>query len=124
METGILGKEYHAGDVIIRHGDIGDCMFVIQQGRVEAIQEKEGKEIQLAILETGDVFGEMALFNKAPRSATIRAIDEVRVLTIDKKTFLQRMHEDPSLVFRILQKMSNRIREMDDELVRMKAQQD
>ena len=123
MEAGVLGKVYHAGDVIIRHGDIGDCMYVIQQGRVEALQEKEGKEIQLATLETGDVFGEMALFNKAPRSATIRAIDEVRVLTIDKKTFLQRIHEDPSLVFRILQKMSNRIREMDDELVRIKTNQ-
>jgi CRP-like cAMP-binding protein len=51
----------------------------------------------------------------------VRALGDVRVLTIDKKTFLRRVHEDPSLAFRILQKMSYRIRELDTELVRLKS---
>jgi CRP-like cAMP-binding protein len=61
----------------------------------------------------------MALFERMPRSATVRALGEVRVLTIDKKTFLRQVHEDPSLAFRILQKMSYRIRELDTELFRL-----
>jgi CRP-like cAMP-binding protein len=120
METGALGKTYKAGEMIVRQGDMGDCMYVIQSGEAEVVFENSGQEIKLAVLKETDVFGEMAIFERAPRSATVRALSEVRVLTVDKKTFLQRIHEDPSLAFRILQKMSNRIRTMDAELARVK----
>jgi CRP-like cAMP-binding protein len=119
MVTGSLGKVYVDGEEIVRQGETGDCMYVIQTGQVEAIQGREGKEVRLAVLGVGDVFGEMALFERMPRSATVRALGEVRVLTIDKKTFLRQVHEDPSLAFRILQKMSYRIRELDTELFRL-----
>ena len=121
MVTGGLGKVYRDGEEIVRQGETGDCMYVIQTGQAEAIQEREGKEVRLAVLDVGDVFGEMALFERMPRSATVRALGAVRVLTIDKKTFLRQVHEDPSLAFRILQKMSYRIRELDTELVRIKT---
>ncbi len=119
MVTGGLGKVYRDGEEIVRQGETGDCMYVIQTGQAEAIQGKEGKEVRLAVLGEGDVFGEMALFERMPRSATVRALGAVRVLTIDKKTFLRQVHEDPSLAFRILQKMSYRIRELDTELFRL-----
>ena len=119
MVTGGLGKVYGDGEEIVRQGETGDCMYVIQTGQAEAIQGKEGKEVRLAVLGVGDVFGEMALFERMPRSATVRALGDVRVLTIDKKTFLRQVHEDPSLAFRILQKMSYRIRELDTELFRL-----
>ena len=119
MVTGGLGKVYGDGEEIVRQGETGDCMYVIQTGQAEAIQGKEGKEVRLAVLGEGDVFGEMALFERMPRSATVRALGEVRVLTIDKKTFLRQVHEDPSLAFRILQKMSYRIRELNAELFRL-----
>jgi CRP-like cAMP-binding protein len=122
MVTGGLGKVYGDGEEIVRQGETGDCMYVIQKGQAEAIQGKEGKAVRLAVLGEGDVFGEMALFERKPRSATVRALGEVRVLTIDKKTFLRRVHEDPSLAFRILQKMSWRIRQLDNELVRIKTE--
>jgi CRP-like cAMP-binding protein len=122
MVTGGLGKVYGDGEEIVRQGEIGDCMYVIQTGQAEAVQGKDGKEVRLAVLGEGDVFGEMALFERMPRSATVRALGDVRVLTIDKKTFLRRVHEDPSLAFRILQKMSFRIRELDTELVRLKTE--
>ena len=121
MVTGGLGKVYGDGEEIVRQGEVGDCMYVIQTGQAEAIQGKEGNEVRLAVLGEGDVFGEMALFERMPRSATVRALGDVRVLTIDKKTFLRRVHEGPSLAFRILQKMSYRIRELDTELVRLKT---
>ena len=119
MVTGSLGKVYVDGEEIVRQEETGDCMYVIQTGQVEAIQGKEGKEVRMAVLGVGDVFGEMALFERMPRSATVRALGEVRVLTIDKKTFLRQVHEDHSLAFRILQKMSYRIRELDTELFRL-----
>lgn len=121
MSTGELGRVYSDGEVIIRQGEAGDCMYEIQSGEVEVIQEKSGKEICLAVLGKGDFFGEMAIFEHDVRSATVRALGEVRALTIDKRTFLRRITEDPSLAFRIVEKMSHRIREMNNKLVRLKT---
>jgi hypothetical protein len=117
-----LGKVYGDGEIIVRQGEGGDCMYVIQSGRVEVIDEKGGREVHLAFLEEGDFFGEMSLFESEVRSATVRACGEVRVLTVDKKAFLSRISEDPSLALRIVQRMSRRIREMNTELSRVKAE--
>ncbi len=121
MRTSELGKVFSDGQIIVRQGEAGDVMFEILNGRVEVLQVKDGKEIRLAVLEKRDFFGEMAIFEREVRSATVRALGEVRVLTIDKKILLRRISEDPSLALRILEKMSHRIREMDDELVRLRT---
>jgi CRP/FNR family transcriptional regulator, cyclic AMP receptor protein len=121
METGVLGKLYQDGETIVRQGEPGDCMYVVQSGQVEVFQEKENAEVRLAVLNEGDFFGEMAIFEREVRSATVRAIGDVRVLTVEKKNFLRRIQEDPSLAYHIVQTMSHRIRELNDELVRIKT---
>jgi len=121
MEAGGLGKTYQDGEVIIREGEPGDCMFVIQNGSVEVLRDSGGSLVRLGLLHEGDVFGEMALFEREPRSATVRAQGQARVLTVDRKGFLRRVHEDPSLAFRLLRTMSQRIRELDAEVARLKA---
>jgi CRP-like cAMP-binding protein len=113
-----LGREYKAGEIIIQQGDAGNCMFVIQKGEVEALAESDGRQLRLRSMGRNEFFGEMALFEKEVRTATIRAIRPTRVLTIDKKNFLGGVHEDPSLSFRILQMMSHRIRDLTDRLAR------
>lgn len=114
-----LGKVYKPGEIIVRQGDAGDCMYVVQSGKVEVIKEKDGKEVRLAELVEGDFFGEMALLEKgAVRSATVRPVGEVRVLSVDKKMFLRKIHDDPSLAFRVMQKMAGRIRELNNEMMR------
>lgn len=116
METGELGKVYRDGEVIIRQGEVGNCMYVIQSGKTVVLQEKDGTEVRLAVLGEKDFFGEMAIFEHEARSATVQALEEVRVLTVDKRTFLRRIHEDPSLAFRIVEQMCQRIRKLDAEL--------
>ncbi|MDP2731092.1 MAG: cyclic nucleotide-binding domain-containing protein [Dehalococcoidales bacterium] len=122
MEETTMGRLYHDGEVIIREGETGDCMYVIQSGQSEVIVTREGKEVTLSVLGEGDVFGEMALFQQQPRSATVRAKGDMRILTIDKRIFLRRVHEDPSFAYLILQKMSQRIRELDSEMARLKVE--
>lgn len=122
MRARDLGRVYRDGEIIIRQGKPGEHMYEILNGQVEVIQERDGKEVCLAVLGKGNFFGEMAIFERETRSATVRAKGEVRILTIDKKILLRRISEDPSLAFRILEKMSNRIREMDDELVRLRTE--
>lgn len=123
QRTGSLGKLYNDGEVIVRQGDMGDCMYVIQEGEVEIAQENGGKQIVLAIRGKDEFFGEMAIFEHDVRSATVRARGATRVLTVDKGTFLRRIHEDPSLAYRVVQEMSKRIRELSKELVRAKGQE-
>ena len=69
-------------------------------------------EIMLTELHEGDFFGELALFDKEHRSSTVRAKSEVRILTIDEKNLIHRIQNDPSLAFRVLKKMSKRIRDI------------
>ena len=116
METGALGKVYEDGEVIVRQGEVGNCMYVIQEGKVEVLTERDGKEVFLMTLEEGDFFGEMAIFEREVRSATVRALGKIRVLTVDERTFLRRIHKDPSLAVRIVQTMSARIRMLVDEV--------
>lgn len=111
-----LGKVYSNGQDIIRQGEMGDCMYVVQSGRVEVVQNSEHGEQHLATLETGDFFGEMAVFEKELRSATVRSIGEARVLKVDKKTLLRRIREDPLLAVNLLQTMSHRIRDLNAEI--------
>ena len=118
-----LGKKYEKGEVIFRQGDSGNCMFVVQDGEVEAVAESDGREIRLRTMGPNEFFGEMALFEKEMRSATIRAIRPSHVLTIDKKNFLKGIHEDPSLAFRIVKTMSHRIRDLTDRLAKYEDNQ-
>lgn len=120
MNTGGLGKIYEDGEVIIQQNDIGDCMYVIQEGEVEIFLVEGDKEVHLAIRKEGDFFGEMALFDRDVRSASVRARGKARILTVDKKNLLGRIHKDPSMAFRVLETMSNRIRELVAEVNRLK----
>ena len=119
--TGALGKVYQDGEAIVRQGEVGDCMYVIQEGQVEVLVERDGKETRLDSLEAGDFFGEMAIVERQVRMATVRAKGQVRALTIDKRNFLRRIHEDPSLAYRILQTMSHRVRELGAEVARLQG---
>ncbi len=116
-----LGKQYRDSEVIVRQGDEGDCMYVVQKGKVEVLTTKAGGELHLATLGEGDFFGEMALFEREVRSATVRAAGDVWVLTLEKKSFLRKVHQDPSLAFRILEKMSHRLRELNAALEKASA---
>ena len=124
MKGGELGRVYEDKEIIIAQGDVGDCMYVIQEGEVDVFVEAGGQEVHLAVRGKGDVLGEMAIFERELRSASVRARGPVRALTLDKRNFLRRIQEDPSLAFSIVETMSHRIREMSAELVRIKTSTD
>jgi CRP-like cAMP-binding protein len=112
MTSGGLGRIYEDGEQIICQGEVGDCMYVIQEGEVEIFLDDGETEIVIATRGPGDFFGEMALFDRDVRSASVRAKGQARVLTVDKKNLLGRIQKDPSMAFRVLETMSTRIREL------------
>ena len=115
-DNNILGHLYQDGEIIIKQGTVGDCLYVIQQGKVEVVRESDKKEIIIAELGEKEFFGEMALFEKDVRSCTVRAKGDTKVLTLDKKGLYKTIQKDPSLAFRLLEKLSNRLREVDKKI--------
>lgn len=116
-EDGFLGKDYKDGDTIFDENSIGKEMYIILTGKVKVIKEKGNVETTLATLEEGDFFGEMSLFDNNPRSATVKASGDVKLLEINQKNFLKKISRDPSLAFRMLEKMSQRIRKSDVKIL-------
>ncbi|MCA9598537.1 MAG: protein kinase [Myxococcales bacterium] len=74
------------GTVIVREGDVGDTAYMIVSGRCRAFRDLPDGDETLAIMEAGDVFGEMALLLDEPRAASVEAVDQVTVLVLDKRT--------------------------------------
>jgi CRP/FNR family transcriptional regulator, cyclic AMP receptor protein len=92
MTTGTLGRVYEDGEVIFRQGDLGDCLYVIQEGQVEILAGRDGDATLLRVAGQNELFGEMAIFDRETRSATVRAKGRARILTLDKKNFLRRIN--------------------------------
>ena len=120
--TGLLGKIYSPGETIVQQGEVGDCMYVIQDGDVDVLKVKNGVQTIVDTMHAGDIFGEMAVIEHTVRSSTVRASSMVRVLTIDKKTFIRRIQEDPSLALNVLKIMSQRVRNLDLEVAALKQE--
>jgi flavin-dependent dehydrogenase len=121
MKEESLGRVYSDHEFVIRQGEIGNCMYVIQSGQVEIFREESGREVRLRLARANEFFGEMALVDDAVRSASVRAIGRTKIITVDKRTFLRRVHEDPSLAYRIMEGMSHEIRRLAEELAYLKA---
>ena len=116
MKNKKLGLLYKDGDIIIKQGSIGKCLYVIQEGKVEIIKEGDGEDVKIAELGETDFFGEMGLFEKDVRSCTVKALGDAKILTIDKRNFYKSIHQDSTLAYRLLEKMSNRLRETTEKI--------
>lgn len=81
-------EQYKAGTTIISQGDIPDRFYIITRGRVEVIERQEnGKNKLLNVLQAGDYFGEIGLLTRRRRIATVRALTDVNLMSMDRKTF-------------------------------------
>lgn len=115
-----LGRAYADGEQVCRQGDRAQAMYLVQEGCVHVFHEEDGAETLVGRLGPGAIVGEMAIFDGQPRSATVRAAGPARILTLDKRTFLRQIHDDPTLAWRILERMSLTIRALNSELAQLK----
>ena len=97
------------GTVIFRQGDPGDKFYLIRTGRVRVFREDAGLETELSVLQAGDDFGEMALFMEEPRSATVAALEETRLMVLSKEQFQSILRDFPNVTFAFVRQMSERI---------------
>jgi len=116
-EEALLGRLYKDGETIVEEGIQSRTMYVIQSGKAKVVKSDAGGETILALLGEGDIFGEMSLFDASPRSATVKAVGEARVLAVEHEGLLRRIKMDPTLAFRIIKQMSQRIRDLNTRLI-------
>lgn len=110
------GKAYPAGSTIFREGDNGEEMFIIQAGQVRISKSTNEGEKTLVILSEGDFFGEMAVIDSGPRSATATAVTETKCIVLNQAVFEQTMQNNIHIVQKILRNMSSRLREANKQI--------
>jgi len=104
-----FGKECPEGTVLFREGDAGDHMYVVQSGSVRISKEVHGGTRTLAVLGPGEFFGEMAILNNKPRTATAEVVDKARMLLLDARTFEQMVVSNAEIAVRLVKKLSRRL---------------
>ena len=105
------------GEKIITEGDVGETMYLIVKGKVKVSQAgDDGCDLELAELGEGDYVGEMALFDDAPRSATVSAEGPVQLLVLYKREFEETVREYPQVALQMCKELSRRLRKLHDKI--------
>ena len=111
-------KRFGPGELIVEEGRTGNGMYAIISGNVEAVKALGTEQERIVNrLGTGEVFGEMALLGEWPRTASVRAVDEVECLGIDRWVFLTQLERHPQVGIRLLQVLAQKLRDSDARLV-------
>ncbi|HAO99797.1 MAG TPA: Crp/Fnr family transcriptional regulator [Fibrobacteres bacterium] len=116
--AGMTVEQIHErGETIFNQADNSETFFLIAKGSVKVLLAGEdGREAILATLGEGDFFGEMALLDGEPRSATVRAVAKTRLLVIHREDFLLCLKKHPDLALALLSEMSRRLRAADRQI--------
>jgi CRP/FNR family cyclic AMP-dependent transcriptional regulator len=111
-----FGRTYPKGTLLFREGEKGEEMYVIQGGRVQVSMRVRGVEKILSVLQPGEFFGEMAILNSKPRSATAVVSEDAKLLVIDTKTFEAMVRGNAEISLRMIKKLAARLQEADDQI--------
>jgi CRP/FNR family transcriptional regulator, cyclic AMP receptor protein len=104
--SGARLRSFKAGETIVKEGDRGDEMFVVHSGQVEI---RRGNRVLETVPEKG-IFGEMALIDDGPRSATVVAKTDVSVVPVSEKQFLFLVRETPFFALNVMRTLVRRLR--------------
>jgi len=106
-------RTYPKNTVIITEGDESDSLYAVLSGKVKVfLSDDEGREIIINILGEGEYFGELALLDDSPRSASVMTLEETRLAVISKSAFENCLSNNPQLALHIIRELSSRLRNL------------
>jgi len=112
----LIERSFPKHKTIVEEGAPGDYMYIIVEGRVKVTKlSGDGREKILELLEVGDFFGEMSLFDEAPRSASVKGLSQVRILALARNDFLRLLARSPDLALSVIQELTRRLRQVDEQ---------
>src|ERR671920_923181 len=106
-----------AGQLVLQEGDPGDALYVILDGELEITKRQGGQDILLAVSRAGEFLGEMSLLEQRPRSASVRTLQESRLLVISQAAFQTLLSCSPSAPLKILHTVTSRLRSTESALI-------
>jgi signal transduction histidine kinase len=106
-----------AGQLVLSEGDPGDSLYVVLEGELEVTKRQGSQDVLLALYDPGQFFGEMALLEQAPRSASVRTVQESRLLVISQAAFQSLLSCGPAAPLRILHTVTSRLRSTESALI-------
>lgn len=113
----LVERRFGDGQTIFLRGDPGSSLMAVTAGRVRiSVSSSEGREVLLAVVGPGDVFGEMSVLDGGPRSADATAACDCRVLTLDRRDLQPLLHRSPDAALRLCQLLCERIRSATEKL--------
>lgn len=110
-------RTYPKGAIIVSEGDEGNSLYLIQSGSVKAyLSDDKGKEVVLSNQGPGEYFGELALFDEAPRSASVATLETCKVMIISRTMLLTALAERPGIATALLEALATRIRTLTENV--------
>lgn len=118
-----VARMFAAGEVVFREGDGGDTCYAVRSGRARAVRHhSDGRSITLAHFAPGDIFGELAMFDAEPRSATVDVIEDTEVVAIPGREMQRLMREHPEIAVKLNAALAQRLRATNERLARQSFQ--
>jgi len=114
--VGRYGRSFAAGETLFKEGDEATEAFLLQEGRVRLLKRVRLVERSLIVLKPGDFFGESALVDSSARNSTAAALTSGSVLVLDRLTFRPLLERYPSISIRLLEQLTRRVRDAEDQI--------
>ena len=111
-----IGVTFNEDDTIFRQGDEGDTMYIIHEGSVIVIREQDGIGTVVARLKPGEFFGEMALVDQGPRSATVRTIGKTTLVPITRDFLFKHSSQNIRFIQTVMETLGRRLEKVDEML--------
>lgn len=111
-----FGRSVPAGTVLFREGDHGGEMYVIHSGRVELTRQIRGRANVIAVLPPGEFFGEMAIINNRPRSATATVVEDAVLIVVDSRTFEAMIRGKAEIAVRMIRALAHRLDQANQQI--------
>jgi len=109
--------------VLFAEGDEADGMFLVRRGELKVFLERDGTEVKLATVGTGGMIGEMAFFDKKPRSASVKSVGETELTKISNDDFSKLMKQIPKWFVSLMSSLSTRLRDTNGRLQKLESEQ-
>lgn len=117
VADGVVKRRYRRGEVIVEHGQKSNALFILLTGRARVLSaDTRGREVILAVLQSGDYVGEMSLIDNEPHSATVRAEVQTDILVLGRAEFERCLPENSSLSYAIMHGLVQRLRNADRQI--------
>ncbi|MDI6858759.1 MAG: cyclic nucleotide-binding domain-containing protein [Dehalococcoidia bacterium] len=111
LASAVIVRPYKRGEMIVKEGEMAVAFYIIRSGSVDVVRNADSGEKIIATLGPGEFFGEMAILDSYPRSASVRAVMDTECLVLSRWDFLAELRSNPYIAVQMLPVLSRRLRE-------------